>query len=431
MVDAIKNISTCLLFLYVYFTFYFAGIYTFHVVAFHSFMLAYIIYYYKLLLKLYSLNRHKVVIKIFLYILYLCILIGILSIFFNGTYNDLSNLKFYYTFFKIPRLVLCTVFLVVFLQVHFSHENLFNKFSTCFIIACCLYVCTTILMLLFPEIKSFWFNVIEQTADATHASEQTFTAVMLITRSGLRGFSGLDCGLYCSMAFMLLIYQVIERKRIRATDIIMFLLLLTGNIFYSRSSLFVVIISLGVLFFYLLKNNTKSLLKVLGCSLGIAAILIIYGLNNMDNEWVQWAFGPLYGIISFLTGESQSFSMGSSSDELGEMYDVVVFQNSFFMTLFGEGIYKNTDVGYIRQFFFYGAIGMLIYYGGYIYTVILQLEKKSKNNYYNYLLMNFLLASLFLEFKGETLHYFLAIFSAIYLLHGIPSNEYRVIKRNK
>lgn len=97
--DAIENISTCLLFLYVYFTFYFAGIYTLHVVAFHGFMLAYVIYHYKLLLKLYSLNRHKVVIKVFLCILYLCILIGILSILFNGTYNDLSNLRFYYTFF--------------------------------------------------------------------------------------------------------------------------------------------------------------------------------------------------------------------------------------------------------------------------------------------------------------------------------------------
>ena len=75
MVDAVRNISTWLLFLYVYFTFYFAGVYTLHVVAFHGFMVAYVIYHYKLLLKLYSLNRHKVVIKVFLYILYLCILI--------------------------------------------------------------------------------------------------------------------------------------------------------------------------------------------------------------------------------------------------------------------------------------------------------------------------------------------------------------------
>lgn len=98
------------------------------------------------------------------------------------------------------------------------------------------------------------------------------------------------------------------------------------------------------------------------------------------------------------------------------------------MTLFGEGIYQNTDVGYIRQFFFYGAIGMFIYYGGYIYTVILQLEKNTRYRYYNYLLINFLFASLFLEFKGETLHYFLAIFSAIYLLHGISPDGHQVIK---
>ena len=414
MVNMMKILIT-ILFLYTYFTFYFKGIYFFHVVLFHFLMIGYVIKNRAILEEYYIMRCNRTPLVIFFYGFGFCLFLGVVTLLFNMS----SEIGFYYTFFKIPRQILCSLFLLVFLVRNVKTNLEVVDFGDYFINSCVVYVISTVIMMLVPEVRDAWFGIIEQTSTAEIATSQVQEYGLLLTRCGLRGFSGLDCGYYCSFAVFFLLYKILRSKKFLIYDLLRFVFLIAGNIFYSRTSLLVSVIGVGFTLTYLFLYNKKTFVHIISTILFIAMIIASLVEYNSDVEWIQWSFAPILGVIDYITGASTQISLGSSGDELMYGYSTYYIDDFFWSSLFGSGIYPNVDVGYIKQFSFYGMIGTLVYYLTFIIINISILSYHRKDNIeVAPLIIAIIISELVSEFKGEVMHFYFSAIVVFYFLGG-------------
>lgn len=415
-----NNIIATLLFVYILFTFYISNIVYIHVILFHVILICYLYIKRKVLFELYDRLKYKIIIQLYIFMFIFCSVWGILSICINET----LNFSFFFVFFKIPRLLICMLSLIIIVHEYFPKDNIFVRFMKIVINACCIYVISTIIMIAFPEFKDFWYTLFQGGVSDVNviAMKQTLEeGASVLTRSGLKGYSGLDCGFLCFISSIFIIYLLSALEKISKIYYIKLLLLLLGCFFYSRTTLFLLIIGIMVFVPYLLFYKRKIIYKLLLLFIIILFIIIFIWYTNYDNPAVQWSIGPIYNLMQYIMSEGTiSLDLGTSGNIILTFKDSMVFDNDFKNLIIGHGIYSDiSDSGFYSQYYFYGITGTAIYYGIYFFTGIIMLFSKKTNDIGLKVMILILLITIIpMEYKADMMMYYITFLITICLINN-------------
>lgn len=324
-------------------------------------------------------------------------------------------------------------FLLVFTKKYISvKDDLMHEFFKYYIYSFIVYIFSTILFLIFPPIKDYWFQLINADSTFDRLSEKMSLARM-ITRWGLAGFSGFRHTLMCSLGVIFYIHLLINQKSMSLFKAYPIIILLFGNACYGRSGL---IISCFFVFIYILYEvliNKKIKLAVYVLSLMFIIIFLLSFLREIRefDLWYKWAFAPLENLMT--TGRIGDF-------ETDYMFDKMYFMPEFYTLLFGDGYwldpsnslayYKHTDIGYMRPMLFYGIFPQILSYFLSVFTII-YISKKNRNLRMLGIMFGILL--FFFEMKGEV-HYILTgyyITCFIGLNHGFSTDILHTINNKE
>lgn len=259
---------------------------------------------------------------------------------------------------------------------------------------------------------------------------------------GVRGLA-LSSGVGWSLALAYGLIYIIFVKRyllcsVSIKSTVMGMLLLMGTFFAGRTG-FVGAGLGGVLF--LISNQQSCIAKIslmMKILVGIIAFCLCFYLffPSMTEHLVEnvfpFAFEPFYKLYY-----NDEFST-SSTDTLGEMWMVstsfeeVLFGSGNFMDSITGSYYKHTDVGILRNLFYWGIGGytLLIIYQLMLISPIKYVENQtvSRFNVFSYKFL--IIAYLFLlEFKAMTIGFNKMTFSIIFLIayfyyEDLNSNKY-------
>lgn len=190
---------------------------------------------------------------------------------------------------------------------------------------------------------------------------------------GLGTFYFYQGGVYCSWGLILTVYLIRSSKNIKGTFILAlaYLLILISGLFIARTVLIGFVFSAiyflipkGLNKNYILNSIKKYIIIILFTPFVLFVSINSFELwlnNNIDNRSVAHAFEPF---INFF--ESGHLATESTA-HLETMY---VFPDNLKTWLIGDGFftgqdgfyYMHTDVGYLRMVFFFGIIGLLVFY---------------------------------------------------------------------
>lgn len=206
------------------------------------------------------------------------------------------------------------------------------------------------------------------------------------------------------LSILLFIILGIFSARISILGIIIILLthICTANIFkinkniFSHTSLLVIFLPILILILYFLLPSST----------------LVY-IDNFFDKSIPWAFEMFN---NFLNGDGLQ---SNSTDELSKMFFLP--QNSFTM-LFGDArmydgdfYYMRTDVGYIRQIFSYGVLGLIISIMSYTYLCY-----NIRKHFDPFLASSLFLLILIFNIKGIFIYYsnfdFFIVFIFIYTI---------------
>lgn len=137
-----------------------------------------------------------------------------------------------------------------------------------------------------------------------------------------------------------------------------------------------------MIFLFLSANVSYSKLKTMGWLVGILAIVVailswLYNTNDIIHNNLRFGFEGFFSLVE--TGRWQV----NSNDRLSSMYVFPdnaktwiigdgYFNNPYadpnFLGEITQGFYMDTDVGYLRFLFYFGAVGLLIFSGMILYA---------------------------------------------------------------
>lgn len=257
-----------------------------------------------------------------------------------------------------------------------------------------LYVFSSILLLI-PVLHEFWMNIVF----LTELSESNVNVIVYYTRFGLQGFSGWGHTILCSISVSL--FWTLKIKGVRISYIYFFLPLI-GCALYGRSG-FIVSLAMSFVSSIIAFKYRKSRYFVVFIIVAFSFFLfvLIYINSNPEYNALSWVLEPF---VNILQGKNAS----ASSDVLKSMYENFRVE-SLKSLLIGEGryegenghYYKNTDVGYMRPFYFGGLFFNFIYYCAIVLLFLaasINVEKKYRAVFLLLLGMSFLI----FELKGES-----------------------------
>ncbi len=311
---------------------------------------------------------------------------------------------------NIVQKMIIQIFLIIVYCKYFKRKINIEEYLHYYILSCVLYVAGTIVMLLFPQIKMFFYEHVKENAHARSVALQA----NYITRYGWSGFSNFEHTMKCSIAVGFLGY-LISKKEYSKTIIYYILLIpcILGNMFYGRigivASGFVVLIVLG----YLIKTDKKYAIYLCAGSVVLTiGGLIAYNFSDSLKIWLDWIF---VNFINMFNGGD--FLSGS----LGMVLKDMIFLPSAKTVLIGDGMYgslatgyyMNTDVGFMRTVLFAGIPYLIVRYGLY-YQVIRALSKRMEEPKKIALIIT--IVFIVGEIKGEILFTFLSILFPLVIL---------------
>lgn len=413
-----NNIIATLLFVYILFTFYITDIVYIHVILFHAILIFYLCIERKILFKLYRKFKYKIIIQLYIFMFLFCSVWGLLSICINGT----LNFSFFFVFLKIPRVLITMLVLVIIVYKYYPKDNLYICFMKIMINACCIYVISTIIMIIFPEFKDIWYMFFQGGISDMNviAMKQTLEeGASVLTRSGLKGYSGLDCGFLCFISAIFVIYLLSSLEKMSNIYIIKFLLLVLGCFFYSRTTLFLLIIGTIIFSPYLLLYKRKIIYKFLLLFIMIFFIIMFIWYTNYDNPAVQWSIGPIYNLMQYIiSGGTNSLDLGSSGNTILSFKENMIFDDDFKNLIIGHGIYSGVlDSGFYSQYYFYGLVGLFIYYGTYFFAgIIIILSKKNNDSKLKIIILILLITTIPMEYKADMMMYYISLLITICLI---------------
>ena len=272
-----------------------------------------------------------------------------------GTYD--------YTYFTeeimaVTKIMFRMLFLVMLIKKNIPNADL-RTFCKYFIFSCLLYIGSTVVMMVIPQIKDFFYSIIKENEHSkTLALETRYS-----TRYGWAGFSTFEYTFKCLIAIIFNNYFIqknIKRKYV-LFPIAVTAVLLVGTLFYGRIGTLAALI---ILFFFALRLMIKRpkifMWCVAGLLLCIAALLVLKNRVPAIDAWFDWAFDLVINFINKKTLRTDS------SDVL---LNRMLFIPDFKTILIGDGrytenelYYMETDAGIMRPLLFGGLIFAFVRY---------------------------------------------------------------------
>ncbi len=398
---------------FVLFRFYFNVGVAVQKLAFFGFFLGYFLINFNVIYRAFC-NQVKQVrwyISIFLLFYFFYFLIIIIAPIFHQTYEFTYYAKFLY--FTILSVAVLDVF--IFIKKNIQKANAHEVYMNYYIKVTILYILISYIFLFVPTVKEFWIGLIYQDAGRTNFIEQA----RYITRWGLAGFSGYPFTIICTFAFIFQIH-IINKTKVNIKNIIILLILFTGNVMYGRIGMVASFLCafVWVLYSVVALKKIKIFMYFLTIlALAVSALTYYYFTSPEFALMFDWAIAPFVNLIT--TGEMNNGSV----DSLQDMY----FMPSDETLLLGDGkymvdghYYMNTDAGFMRLMLYSGVFTQFFLYGGVLFllsAVYNNLRKESKKIAL-LTVMFFLGAFLVFEYKGEMFYILIAtilplVFSAI------------------
>lgn len=410
--NLLKNVKFTILicFFYLIYTFTFKDVSTINLLLLYLIIGIYLLYNYKILLKYIKLIFDSYLKYVLLSVI-ICVIAAIFIPIVHGTHD--------FTYISILISILRNIYkfmpLVILLDKNYEDNELFDRFLQYFILSSIIYMISTIVFIVFPNLTHSWNNIIYDSSYQIYLDNENY-----ITRYGLCGFSGYQISFKFAIASCFSFYFLMKENFLfdkeHLFNYICFIIILIGNSFYGRTGLLVSGILTVVLFFAFLKNNVKYrkwiILFIIFC---LIIIIVLYNVSDSFRLILTWMFKPIISLI-----------------ETGKIYDrslFIVFNDMIFMpkvkTLaIGDGLYTQvidnishiymaTDVGFMRAILFYGCIFTFISYLTVLIPLINLKNSKCK------VILSLILISTFIifEVKGEIFYRFSPIVFIIMLLN--------------
>lgn len=367
---------------------------------------------------IYIMLNHQIILSFFkkislryllmIYIFFLLLFIAIMLPSLYGT-NDYSYVK---TLTYIIRKGVIFSFLITLICKNYSRQNRIDAFMSYYAIATSMYVCGTILFVLFPKIKNYWFQFV-----LAESQKNMFNSFGYTFRVGWMGFSGFQATLKCTISVIFTIYLLTAKygkNRNARKRIILLVCLgmsLLGNAFYARVGL---LCSGLVILVFLLASGIVSFKKwLVGFFLLAFMFIILLVLKDkylIVNEWYVWMTTPFKNLIH--SGNFNNASVNELTKKMIFMPKSKTFWlgDAKYSTSFG-GYYMETDVGFMRQLLFWGIFGTFLCYS----MLFLSIPKICRDN--KWLLLSLVLVFIVFEIKGEAYYDFVPVFIALNMLY--------------
>lgn len=293
-----------------------------------------------------------------------------------------------------------------------------SKKITCYveeiyILACIVYVISTLIMILLPSIKNFWLSIIVEYGDGNLLDKNIYA-----TRVGMAGFSGFGVSFEICCALFFVIYLSLNCLLSKKKVIMYYSFLLMGSAFYGRSGLVVFIIESLLWWGYLLICKGKiKILIVVSMVLIISSVSINYLVMYSASDYFSWLLEP---IINMKLHDKVS---SESTEALMNMYKNFQISGETFwkgtgMWINNDGTYSaKVDAGILRNLYFGGIVYVIVLYVG-IFVFITKIKNNMKLvGCVGNIFLFFLLGMLYVlfEYKGDISFSFIKIF-LIFLL---------------
>ncbi len=194
--------SLLLVFFYLLFTFTFKSISTIHTLVIYGVCTLYILYNYKYLKKYLSIVFSGKL-KYSVIALAICCIASLIIPNVHHT-QDYAYLE---TLTSIFRTLLKLVTLLILFEKHHKEEVSIKLFSKYIILSTCLYIFSTIIFVVFPNLKDVWNNIIYDPDYHIVLENDNY-----ITRYGLMGFSGFQLAFKVAFAIAINAYIIMDEK---------------------------------------------------------------------------------------------------------------------------------------------------------------------------------------------------------------------------
>lgn len=326
------------------------------------------------------------------------IIISSLSLALPVVYGTNDFTYFTVSMVSILKVVFRMLFLVIVILKHIPHATK-ETFMKYFIFSCCLYICGTIIMLIFPGVKNVFYELVKEGEHAKTVALESFYK----TRYGWAGFSGFEHTFKCVLAMVFNDYLI--SKSIKRKDLWLklgiSLLLLVGTLFYGRIGLlFGMLILAKMLIVFLIKRPKILMIVVCIGVVGIGALLVLQSRSTAVKEWFDWAFDLF--INFFETGKLETTSSNMLLQDM-------IFLPEWKTILLGDGryttpkgtYYMSTDSGIMRPMLFGGIIFATVRYLSIGILLAMNILKKDREKAERTLYVWLLLLCIVFEIKGE------------------------------
>lgn len=311
-----------------------------------------------------------------------------------GTYD--------YTYFTAEIMTMIKIMFRMLFLVMLIKKNIPNAdwrtFCKYFIFSCVLYIGSTLVMILLPAVKDFFYAIIKE----DDYSKALALEARYSTRYGWAGFSVFEYTFKCLIALIFNNYFIqrnIKQKNV-IFPIVITAILFVGTLFYGRIGTLGALI---VLFFFALRLLIKRPKILIGCVAAllaaIAALLILKSRIAAIGEWFDWAFDL---IINFV--KTGSLRTDSSDILINDMFFIPDMRT----IILGDGrytenglYYMGTDAGILRPILFGGLVFAFVRYLSLYGILLWNIFKHTTKKYEKTILFWILIMCVFFEIKGE------------------------------
>lgn len=324
----------------------------------------------------------------------------------NGT-EDYS----YITFLVGTILTVIRSFLLVYViyRASFEWEKTTDVYFETMALSGVIYVLFTIVFIIAPEFKEFWFS------NVIFSSTKDYFAYQF--RYSLNGFAAFASSTISSIIVLMCAYLLVKNAKNSnwLKYLLYYIINIVGCFFYGRICIFAM--GLSVLYIVYFMFNKKLFFKIV-----VIVVLIAVGLyqlisylatvNDSFLYWKNWAFAIFEQLFS--GNGITDYSVTHMKDDmyfLPELKTLFVGDGQY--TLSDGSYYMHTDVGIMRSVLFFGIPGMVINAALVLFPLrkILKLVDDKK---LRLLLLFIAIMWLILELKGEAYQRILQMILPIY-----------------
>lgn len=419
--NSFKNILIFTVFFYYNFNFYPKVIpHNVCLIIYNAIPIIYLFINYKCLNKFIKIIRYDKGIVIAVIFLLISHLWGVVTVAINDSYDY----SFLYTLILVIRGIYINLFLAIIICKNVSENNCLELFIKYYLMSCALYVMTTIAFIINPDLKMIWSNSIHMTEVNLNLAEGDVFGY--VTRYGLKGFSGFQETIKCTISVIMLLYIITKIKSRKW--VIIGLLSLLGNLFYGRIGVLTSIISL-IIFEIITRKIVKFYYarSIIEFVVGIAFIICFVIPEDALNDYYAWLSGP---VVAFIDGLSQGhMDFGTSANNVVDWY-VLPDDGTFFL---GDGLFSNkdgsyymyTDAGFMRSVYYFGIIGSVFYYLSIILLAFSFLNKHCGKSEFS-LFVSSVISFFIVEYKGTSLVNFFPMLFVLSMLINIDKTNKRI-----